>query len=348
MIVTPQQIAKQIYNDYGLNGTAFGDGLRVGDFTANGNNGTSRGFQSGSVAKWKTTLRDFSALNFNISLANYTITSDGKYQVDVPLQSLLNTDLITLECIGDDLSISFANPIINLFQYPYPIQFEFIVSGFDQYKQKMVHAGTSTGVATNSINVAFLRPFKNITSIRLKFPSAPASLISLKPLNYYEIPYTDYGCLSPILNFLVDGSTINTMGLSSSTTGNTYPSMLQIAVNQFQDSAIWLPVPAIGANSSFYIPANWTTPLTARLGLVRPVFCMPQQLTQTPFTTMVMAGISAVYGVGVSPYFPPSIIALGTAPDIAKNPITEKDNRSIIGISQFSGDATNPWSSWRV
>lgn len=348
MIVTPQQIAKQVYNDYGLNGTAFGDGLRVGDFTANGNNAVSRGFQSGSIAKWKTSLRDFSALNFSISLTNYTITSDGKYQVDVPLQSLVNTDLITMEYIGDNLSLSFANPIINTFQYPYATQFEFSVSGFDQYKQKMVHAGTSTGVNTNSINVAYLRPFKNITSIRLKFPSAPASVITFKPLNYYELPYTDYGCLSPILNFLANGSYVNTMGLGRSTSGSTYPSMLQISVNQFQDAAIWQPVPAIAANASFYIPASWTTALTARNGLVRPVFCMPLQLTQTPFTTMVMTGISAVYGEGVAPYFPPSIVALGTAPEIAKNPITEKDNRSIIGISQFKGDEINPWSGWRV
>lgn len=348
MIVTPQQIAKQIYNDYGLNGTAFGDGLRVGDFTANGNNGTSRGFQSGSVAKWKSSLSDFSALLTSISLTKYTITSNGKYQVDVPLQSLLNSNLITLEYIGDDLSISFKNPIINLIQYPYATQFEFIVSGFDQYKQKMVHAGTSTGVSSNSINVAYLRPFKNITSIRLTFPSVPASVITFKPLNYYELPYTDYGCISPILNFLAGGSYINTMGLSRSTTGTTYPSMLQIAVNQFQDATIWQQIPAVSANASFYIPASWTTPLTARNGLVRPVFCMPMQSTQTPFSAMVMTGISAVYGVGVSPYFPPNIIALGTAPDIEKNPITEKDNRSIIGISQFSGDATNPWSGWRV
>lgn len=348
MIVTPQQIAKQVYNDYGLNGTAFGDGLRVGDFTTNGLNGTSRGFQSGSVAKWRATIRDFSALTYSVSLTNYTITSDGKYQVDVPLQSLLNTDLITLEYIGDNLSISFANPIINALQYPYATQFEFVVCGFDQYKQKMVHAGTSTGVSSNSINVAYLRPFKNITSIRLKFPSAPASIITFKPLNYYELPYTDYGCLSPILNFTAAGSTINTMGLTRSTTGTTYPSMLQITVNQFQDATIWQPIPAISANASFYIPANWTTALTARNGLVRPVFCMPLQSTPTAFTSMVMAGISAVYGVGAAPYFPPSIIALGTAPSILKNPLTEKDNRSIIGIAQFSGDATNPWSGWRA
>jgi hypothetical protein len=74
---------------------------------------------------------------------------------------------------------------------------------------------------------------------------------------------------------------------------------------------------------------------------------MPLQLTQTPFTSMVMSGISAVYGTGVAPYFPKDIIALGTAPAIASKPVIEKDNRSIIGISQFSGDATNPWTGWR-
>lgn len=351
-MVTPQQIAKQIYDDYGLNGTAFGDGLRVGNFNVEGINGTSQGFQTGAAGKWKTELKDFSALSFDISLTNYVQTAEGLFYVDVPLTSFLTPGLISLEYIGNDLSISFANPIMNLLQQqdPSAAAFSFIVSGFDQYKQKMVHAGTTSMVGVTPTTAAHLRPFKNITSMRLIFYAYPDVMapVKFKPLNYYELPYTDYGCLSPILNFLANGSRINTIGMSRSTTSSsTYPAMLQIAVNQFVDTVIWRPFPATAANPSFYIPANWGTPLTAGSGLVRPVFCMPLQLTQTPFTSMVMSGISAVYGTGVAPYFPKDIIALGTAPAIASKPVIEKDNRSIIGISQFSGDATNPWTGWR-
>lgn len=318
---------------YGNNGTNFGDGLRTGDFAISGADGISRGLPVNNAIFFKMTVRNWLPYELIPASTPFQITNTPNVIQYYPLANRAVAGFTSLEFINGTYALALADPVVMPFTSDLA-GLEVIISGYDQYKNKVV-----TGGATNEAELFIGRPIKWITSVGFR-ANGVANEVNSTPINAFELPYTDYGWMAPVLT--VNGNYYSEKSNASTTT----PGQIRLIQGDFLQANFENPIPGLA-----YLYARWVdNPVTQANGLVRPVIYFGA--ASIPTTTYIN-GICAVYGYGTAPQFAPIMIENQNAPYISKYPLPvqnspdKKSNQNIIGIPQFAGDATYPWAAWK-
>lgn len=338
---------------YGDNGSSYADGLRTGDFVLPGDKGISRGMPTNNAIFWSGTLKDWT-LYTPFPLSTPVVLSGVNVLNYVPLFNKEQTGYARLVYFNNQIALEFDTPVMLVVNQPSSLGALLVsASGYDMYGNKMMSVGLS-----NDGDTFVTRPFKWLTSLGIAATVA-GSNYTVQVVNTYEIPYTDYGWMSPIIT--VNGAYY----AERNSAGTGTPANIRMNQGDFNQAQFNSGTPNIA-----YFYARWGNNLDEADGLVRPVlFFGPNAL---PTGGVNIAGISAVYGYGETPYFPPDLVENGNAPTITKTapivgvatnstsypaysdagntcnpkyPIVSNEN--IIGKPQYAGDSSTPWVGWR-
>lgn len=329
---------------YGNNGTTTDDGFRTGNFRLNGADGITRGLPTNHALYWKLTVNDWSSYTMYSEGTPFNVTGNG-VTTFMPLVNNFSAPWTRIEYINQEYALALADSVMLQFNSSVG-NWAITVSGYDQYKNKLVSYG---GATYNTISEYYLfvsKPFKWITSISVTPLSGATIPIWITGMNAFELPYTDYGWMSPIIT--VNGAVYLQRSESTPMGTQLYSNLENSPFVQSEFS---------GANTTNYFYANFTNNITAEQGLARPVIYLGTNTL--PTNPLYITGISAVYGYGVAPYFPLGLLENAGVPEITQYAPYEYDpnsptlqnqqitNRNIIGRAQFAGDAINPWTGWR-
>ncbi len=295
----------QVRQLYKTAGTVFADGLRLGNYSQNTNmEGTSDGTPGVMCRSFYIVATD-PALIFVNSFSIPTVTSPDTFALKLASIPLAVNPGATLVQVQNTTAIKLDCSRLLNFQSVGPGDSSFRISGFDDYFQKVcVDIGPVTEEATYPTRC--LRYITNITCLN----STGGQTINISTSNFFELPYTDYGCVPPMMCF--------------SSIGPYYKQVQAAGATTFQAT--------VGGN---YKRANWKTPLTNTLGTVRPIV---QNLWNQGGNTQSISGFMGVYGYGYSPDMIPYTVPNSIVPVIPKN----NDKQAIIGISQYS----DGWLDW--
>lgn len=298
---------KQIQQLYKTAGTVFADGLRLGEYSQTTNmEGTSDGTPGVMCRTFNIVATDPNTIFLN-PFSIPTVTAPETFTLKLGLNPLAVNPGATLVQVQSTTAIKLDCSRLLNFQSVGPGDASFRISGFDDYFQKVcVDIGPVTADATYPTRC--LRYITNITCLS----SLGAQTINISTSNFFELPYTDYGCVPPMMCL--------------STIGPYYAQVQAAGSPTFQTT--------VGGS---YKRANWTTPLTNTLGTVRPIV---QNLWNQGGNTQSISGFMGVYGYGYSPDFV-ELNPIPVNPIIPVIPVNN-DPRAIIGIEQYS----DGWLDW--
>jgi hypothetical protein len=294
---------------YKSNGTNFGDGLRLGNYTSSeifqpsGVGSSAVMAQSFKItAKPPTELITEFPLNDN-STTQITLGSVANNYAEAGAEIVDINGTMALKLDVSRRLVFESNDVPGIVNIH--------ISGFDDYNQKLTNiTEVSEGVLASE---EMSRGIRYVTNIYVTSGGSDKKL-SISTSKFLELPFTDYGVIGSLITDQSSGTLIG---------------------KRVGDAPPYRVSPAY-----IYEHAWWESPLTLISGRVRPVFS-PKEFTEE----MTFNIFQPVYGYGYLPDMP-SGLAANPFKDFTSNEIDLNTNNNLtlaIGIEQYS-EGWKPWA----